>query len=354
MVFSHLLEGPKPAAPTLPTGPGAGTAAATLPPLSSAQRELLGSYERASPATTVELTERNNRLTLIVPGQSPYPLAEKEKDTFTSPVLPEGFTITVQRGGETGAVSGITLRQPGKDSVFARVAAWNAPVTSDELLAKMVEAAGGAENLKKHRTRVSSMAIRFENQGMTGEITETAAAPNRLASRMTFKALGKPLGWTESYCDGSAVVAAASFMGPVSRAEGKALAQALIEADFTNGLLTARDLFEKIEIKKVTSVKGEDAYVVVKTPRNDALPITDYVSVKSFLLLRRDSMTGGDGGPSLPVTETFSDYRPVDGVLVAHTRTREDTANGLVTARIEKMTWDAPVDPKAFVGPAKK
>ena len=60
-------------------------------------------------------------------------------------------------------------------------------------------------------------------------------------------------------------------------------------------------------IKNVSKIGDEEVYVVVKTPENGS-QITDYVSTKSFLLLRREIANGG--------SEFYGDYRIVNGVMM--------------------------------------
>jgi outer membrane lipoprotein-sorting protein len=46
-------------------------------------------------------------------------------------------------------------------------------------------------------------------------------------------------------------------------------------------------------------------------------PITDYISDKSFLVLKRDLFIASNTSEETdPVTETYSDYRAVDGQLL--------------------------------------
>ena len=49
-------------------------------------------------------------MTLVVPGQNPYPLVEREKDVLGATNLPESYSIVVRRDG-AGQVAGLTLRQ---------------------------------------------------------------------------------------------------------------------------------------------------------------------------------------------------------------------------------------------------
>jgi outer membrane lipoprotein-sorting protein len=71
-------------------------------------------------------------------------------------------------------------------------------------------------------------------------------------------------------------------------------------------LLNWRSLFKTVTIKGVSKIRDEDAYIVVKTPEK-GMPVTDYVSTKSFLLLRRETPNG--------VAESYGDYRIVERTL---------------------------------------
>jgi hypothetical protein len=96
----------------------------------------------------------------------------------------------------------------------------------------------------------------------------------------------------------------------------------------------------------MTKENGEDAYVVVLTPEKGD-PVTDYVSAKTFLLLRQDTFET-DGPVTLPVTERFSDYRSVEGVMIPFTRVSNTTTMGDVVVKIKEVKFDAPVSGDAF------
>src|SRR6185503_5307547 len=105
---------------------------------------------------------RDGKVSLIVPGQPPYPLNESEKNKLRSPGLPETYWIDVVRD-DADKVSGIVLNQPEGRFTFRRVATSNL-ITADELLAKMIAAYGGEEALLKHKSSITTVAIDFENQ----------------------------------------------------------------------------------------------------------------------------------------------------------------------------------------------
>jgi hypothetical protein len=83
---------------------------------------------------------------------------------------------------------------------------------------------------------------------------------------------------------------------------------------------------------------GDDDVYVVQRQSEKGTPIADYVSAKSFLVLKRDSVISSEtAGIELPQTEMFSDYRSVDGVMIPFKMVSNNVANGDVGLRIKEV-----------------
>lgn len=352
-----LLEEPrgntvlvKASSATAPLAPApAATAAATSPAgdaLPAVLNELLGSYEREG--KELEIVAKGNAALLALPGQTPFVLAEKNKDTFAVGNIP--VQVVAQRDAN-GKITGVLLKQPGADLFFIRSVPFVSPLTADELLARMVTALGGEANLRKHKTRLARVTIDMENQGVTGEGTSWAQAPSAAGARVTLKALDKTIGETHEYFDGMTGGESSSFSRNPTPLSPAALAQAHVTNDFY-APLNARARFETIEIKRVARVGDEDCYVVVLTPwreksASSVTPITDYVSTKTFLTLKRDRFVQAQG-INLPVTETYGDYRAVDGVLTPFLGVTSSPLSGSTITRVQSVQFDVPVPADAF------
>jgi hypothetical protein len=306
-------------------------------------KEVVGSYEPEKQGPDVEVALRDGRVVLVVPGQPAYPLVERSKDVLGSTGLPETYSIVVRRD-EAGRIAGITLKQPGNESVFNRAAEFKATLTADELMAKVVEAAGGEAALRRHKTMRVVADADLLHQGVSGEAVIFARAPNAYAQDVTLTALGKKIGSFHEFFDGAAGGEEGSFI-PFDPKTGKELDETRISSDFY-APLNWKTLFQKAEIKKMSKVEGEDAYVVVFTPEKGS-PVTQYISAKTFLPLRQDSMATSDT-VSMPVTETYSDYRSVDGVMIPFRRVSNNQAMGDTVLRIREVTFDVHVPEAAF------
>lgn len=105
-------------------------------------------------------------------------------------------------------------------------------------------------------------------------------------------------------------------------------------------------------MKRFGKVGDEDAYVLEKRSEKGT-PVTDYISTKTFLVLRRDSVIASEtSGVELPQTESFSNYRKVDGVMVAFKAVANNIANGDVVIRLKEVKFDVEVPDSVFRKPA--
>lgn len=308
-------------------------------------RALVSRYEDKDKKATIEVAERDGKISLVVPGQSPYALTPKEADVFTTAGLPDDYSVKVNRDA-AGKVTGITLRQPQGNFEFTRANPFVAPLSVDELMNKVVEAIGGAEALRRHTSLQQTFTANFENQGLTGTGTTSARAPNFYRQEIQVTALGKPLATITEVFDGARGASATTF-SPVNEASGAELANTRISADFYQPL-NWKTLFSKIEITGMKKIGDEDAYVVVKTPA-EGHAVTDYVSTKTFLILRRDSVQASSTSEvTLPVTETFSDFRLVEGVHLPHKIVMTQPSMGTVIIEVTNVRANVPLADTLF------
>ena len=70
-------------------------------------------------------------------------------------------------------------------------------------------------------------------------------------------------------------------------------------------------------------------------------------------MLKRDSLIVSEtAGVEIPQTQTFSDYRNVDGVMVAFKSSSSNIANGDITMRVRDMKFDVDIPDTVFQKPA--
>jgi hypothetical protein len=250
-----------------------------------------------------------------------------------------------------GKVSALVLKQPEGEFEFKRVAEFVAPISVDELMAKTIAAHGGEAALRKHKSLVTTYVLDFPNQGLTGEGKMSSRAPNWTEQSNTFIALGKKIGALREYFDGASGGIETSFSLPdVKTAEQ--LADARTQSDFY-ALPNWKMLFKSVAIEKLDKVDGEDVYVVVLSPERGN-PMTEYISTKSFLILKRMTFNASDDeDQSGMMTETYSDYRLVDGVMLPFKTVQQTPGFGEIVIQVKEAKFDAPLPDALFRAQAK-
>lgn len=312
-------------------------------------KDLLGSYEMKG-GPTIEVTVKDGKVMMIVPGQPAYPLVEKEKDKLSISSLPDAYSVMVKRDA-TGKVSGLVMKQPEGEFELTRAVEGSVSLTVDELMTRMIAANGGEANRRKHKSSVITAEMDFEHQGVRGLMTTSARAPNAQASHIDLMALGKKLGTIDEYFDGTEGGEVTSF-SPGETKAGKSLEDARIDSDFYD-ILNWKKLFKTVEIKRMAKVNDEDVFVIVKTPEKGN-PVTDYISAKSYLLLRRDTLqTSNTSQITLPVTEYYSDYRMVEGWMIPFKITTNIPSIGDIVSIVKTVKFDVDIPAAVFHVPDK-
>jgi CubicO group peptidase (beta-lactamase class C family) len=315
-------------------------------------KDLVGSYIMEGGKMTVELKPRNGNVLLVAPGQQPYTLVEKSKDEFALQPLPDTYKLNVKRDA-AGKVTAIVSTQPEGAFTFNRDSSFAAPMPIDELMVKVIEASGGEVNIRKHTSMVTEIEIELIHQGISGKATIWAKAPNMQASDTTLLALGKKIGTTFEYFDGSAGGQETSFT-PSDTLTGKQLANAKVSSDFY-GLVNWKTLFKTVEIKRMAKVGEEDVYVVVMTP-HEGTPVTLYISTKSFVPLRRETVVvaSDSSGLELPISEEYSDYRSMGGMMIPAKVVTHTLPYGDIITKVVDVKFDVEIPDTTFRPRGKK
>jgi hypothetical protein len=298
--------------------------------LNDAERELLGAYELNS--VKIEIEQRGDFALVLIPGQHPYTLVEKEKDLFAFAELPDTYRLAAAREGE-GKLTGIVFRQPQGNFAARRVAApATAPdITVDALMANMIAAIGGEENLRRHRSLRAFAEMELENLGLTGKGITTALASDSRVSTIELFGLGKQVASLRNACEGNVSHVEMSFDAGVHTGSCSS------DLDHVS-LLNWKTRWTSVALERKTKLDEEEVYVLVKTAKD--LRETDTISSKTFLVLQRDTDAIVEGVPQRVATERFSDYRAIEGVLMPMQSHAKHLLLGGMTTRITDVKFD--------------
>lgn len=316
------------------------------PTVAGPAKALIGKYSAPGGAAIVEIKEADGKVTFNIPGQPPYELAEKSKDTFSMSPLPDSYFLTAKRD-DAGNLTAVEVTQPEGKFEFKTIDPNTKPaITVEELHKKAVGAVGGEANWRNIKTRVVEADMDFENQGVQAKAEIWSKAPNMSAGQTKLIALGKTIGNIWEYFDGTAGEEAISF-APTEKFTGKRLDDARLSNDFY-GILDWTTNYKKVEVTGTSKVDGEECYMVSFEPKAGT-SFRECYSTNTFLLLRRDGViSSSTSSQQIPYRVTFSDYREIDGVKIPYKTVNTNIGNGNIVTTLTSVKHNVPVDDKIF------
>ncbi len=279
---------------------------------SGPDKDLIGTYENETPHAEFPVTVKAGKVCFVVTGQPAYALKpiEGEKNRYHLGDLPDAFGVTVLRDA-ADKVIGMELKQPQGTLHLKRVVESATVINAEEVAAKAEQALGrisASDGATVLHTITDGV---MESEGVKAEISDYVDPSGNSLELARYTAAGKPIAITRQFFDGSKGLAQSS-MSPDHVFSHKEVSTVQLQIRDS-----WKKYFKSLAVKRTVKVGGEEAYVLVKTPIADGIsPVTEYVSTKTYLLLKRESTLIVNSG-ALPVTETFDDYREVGGLKVA-------------------------------------
>ena len=310
-------------------------------------KEIFGTYKLDQPpAYNVEISKRDGKIYLQVPNQPQHELQEKEKDVYFSPTIPDVLKKVEIKRDTDGNVVAFISNEPGGIFTFKKIKVEKPKITVDELMEKAIAALGGAENLKKINSREMSIEIDFIHQGVKGIGKSYAKAPNLSASSLKVMALGKEIATIDDYFNGTSGGSVLSFM-PDDTLTGQRLEDAKFNNDFY-WFVNWKEKIKKAEITGMEKVGDEEVYILVIEPEK-ASKITFHISTKTFLTLMRTTIVSSStSSQKIPIAETYSDYREINGVLIPFKIVQENPGMGQIVTYVKDVKHNTPIDDQTF------
>lgn len=194
-------------------------------------------------------------------------------------------------------------------------------ISAETLLARMVEAAGGEETLRRHTSLEIHARKSYENHGVAADLTVQSKASVMHNEVEEWTAAGRHLARVRVYFDGT------------SGGQETTFGQDEINDDAANDRARREyALHPLLELKPLSVGRTDDAWVV--TVEGSSL----YVSTSTFLVIKRE--TPGE-------VTTFDDYRAVDGEQIAF-RTTINDALGETSIAVTSAAFNVDIPDAAF------
>ena len=221
-----------------------------------------------------------------------------------------------------------------------------APIeVSDEAAAvmqKMIDAAGGADAIRKRRSTVTKASM--ELMGLVGTSTTTALAPNRSYTFVEIPGVVQAV----EVCDGVHAWSYSSVSG-LRELDGEELAVRL-RASRMDGPIAWRELYSKVEIVERKRENDRDVIVMRHTPyEGEGEPTTITIDAQTFLPVRIEARMASPMGKISSSTEIL-EYKEFDG-LKEPSRSQVSAGPGKFEVKVNSVEINQPVDEALFSKP---
>ena len=217
----------------------------------------------------------------------------------------------------------------------------NGLLTPRALHARFIDAIGGEDAIRAHKSATTKGKMELAAMGMTGDVMIVQAAPNKQVMNVEMGGMGSmsngyngEIGWSENPMTGPALL------------DGAALDMAARDANFY-GVLMGDELYPEQETVEKTEFDGQAAHKVRLVDQNGH-EVTQYFAEDSGLLIGITATQVSDMGEA-EVTTKIGDYKDFGGQLIATSQSMSVMGMEIKTT-VEEVTFDN-VDPAAFEPP---
>lgn len=221
--------------------------------------------------------------------------------------------------------------------------------TADEIVAKNIQAHGGAAKLKAVKTMKATGTMEI-GPGMQAPVTAVQERPNKIRTEFVFQGMTGVQAF-----DGNEAWQIMPFMGKkdpdlMSSDEREEMADG---ADIDGPLMDYAAKGNKVEFLGKDKLEGTDVYKLKVTLKDGAVQ-TWYIDTDSNLEVRVDSERVVRGTPHKS-TRVIGDYKEVEGLPVPFSMEMSDADHPDHTMKLtlSKVEYNVPVDSTAFKMPPK-
>jgi hypothetical protein len=220
--------------------------------------------------------------------------------------------------------------------------------TADEIVAKALQARGGAEKLKALKSIKITGAVAIEGQSMS--FLQLQKRPNKLRRDLSLQGMtlsrgfDGQQGWEKTPVQGSSESA-------VKVLAGQELEELRTEADFDGILMEYKQKGYKVELSGKEAVDGKDAYRL-KVTMKDGVVRNIFIDAASFLEIKVAGKTQREGAAT-DFELVLSDYRNVEGVMFPFSFEDRQSSGGAASQKLvlQKVEFNIAIDDANFAVP---
>ena len=217
--------------------------------------------------------------------------------------------------------------------------------TVDEIVAKNIQAKGGAELLKSTNTVRTTGSGTMQGSKLT--ITTTSKRPYFVRNEMALAGQTMVMGFDGTTAWMAPAGLPAQPIPPGPQTEG--LKQ---NSQIDSPLFDYKAKGTRIELGTPVTEAGRKLHHLIVTPK--ASPAMHYYLDAETNLEAKMVIDTEDGGQSIRMEMRFSDFKPIEGRMVPFTVAQFVNGKQVGEMKFEKIEFNVPVDDAIFKMPAKQ
>ncbi|MGB7297449.1 MAG: outer membrane lipoprotein-sorting protein [Candidatus Aminicenantales bacterium] len=214
--------------------------------------------------------------------------------------------------------------------------------TAQDILAKYIEAQGGAKALAAIKDTTVSGTMDMVSYGMTGSLTMYQKEPNKM--RMDIEVMGMLI--TQAF-DGEIAWMINPQTGATEQMPENMTAELKRQALGNEALLNPEKWGIKYDFTGKEKIDGKE-YLVLTQTTADGHVTSMYIDPATYLTYKTKGKTIGQSGEEVMAESVLSDYKKVDGLLVAHSMTTFQDGQEFMRMTITKVAFNAGLEDSLF------
>jgi len=214
--------------------------------------------------------------------------------------------------------------------------------TSKDVLAKMIQAQGGAKALEAVKDTTINGTIELVQFGMTGTLTLYQKEPDKI--RMDIEVMGMTI--TQAY-DGEVAWMVNPQTGATEQMPDNMAQEIKRQAMGNDALLNPDKVGVTYEFKGKEKI-GEKEYVLLEQTTSDGHKTTIYLDPDTYLTYKTKGTTLGQAGVEVMAETILGDYKKVGDVIVAHSMTTFQDGQEFMRMTMTKVAFNSSLEDSFF------
>jgi outer membrane lipoprotein-sorting protein len=214
--------------------------------------------------------------------------------------------------------------------------------TTKDVLAKMIEAQGGAKALEAVKDTTINGTIEMVQFGMTGTVSLYQKEPDKL--RMDIEVMGMTI--TQAY-DGQVAWMVNPQTGATEQLPDNLANELKRQALGNEALLHPEKVGVTYEFKGKEKI-AEKEYLLLEQTTSDGHKTTMYLDPETYLTYKAKGKTLNQAGVEVMAESTFGDYKKVGDILMAHSMTTYQDGQEFMRMTMTKVTFNSSLEDSFF------